>query len=393
MSRASLPAVMLTPTTAGESVTPTTALSIGDVFACVRALADAAASLPLIAYRHTADGGRERWDGALAGLLRRPAPGVTQAGLVGQLVAHLNLFGNAYVAKGRNADGEVEALWLLAPERVVPRVLGGLPFWDYTDGQGRPVTLTQQDVIHVRGLSVDGLVGLSPVRQAREALGLASALATHASAFMANGAAPSGLLRVGAGVSPSERAAATEQAEALKKAWRERHGGPSNAGRVAVTLGDIEFVPLSMPLADAQFLEQRKLSSTEVARIFRVPPWLIGAESGSSMTYSNAETQAIAFQTYALRPWLVAIEQALAADADLCPEGVYVEFLMDAMLRADSATRAGVYAQGLAGGWLTINEVRQRENLPPLTGAALAAAEARAARSPAPAPERQEVAA
>jgi len=133
-----------------------------------------------------------------------------------------------------------------------------------------------------------------------------------------------------------------------------------------VMAGEVEFLPISMPADDAQFLEQRKLSATEIARVFRVPPWMIGADAGSSMTYANVEQQALAFVTYSLRPWLILIEQALAADPDLCPPGVYVEFLLDALLRADSATRSEVYARALdpITGWMSREEVRRLENLP-----------------------------
>ena len=140
----------------------------------------------------------------------------------------------------------------------------------------------------------------------------------------------------------------------------------ANAHRVAVMAGEVEFLPISMPADDAQFLEQRKLSATEVARIFRVPPWMIGADAGSSMTYANVESQALAFVSYSLRPQLVLVEQALTADPDLFPAGVYAEFLLDGILRADSSTRSEVYARALdpVTGWMSRQEVRKLENLP-----------------------------
>ncbi len=114
-----------------------------------------------------------------------------------------------------------------------------------------------------------------------------------------------------------------------------------------------------------QFVEQRHLSTAEVARIFRIPVWMIGGTSGDSMTYSNTESQALSFVTFTLRPWLVAIEQAITGHSSLCRGGVYVEFLLDALLRADSKTRAEVYALALdpAKGWMDRNEVRRLENL------------------------------
>ena len=353
-----VPPSLLASSAPGPTVTPETALATADAYSCVRALSDAAASLPLLAYRRTA-AGRERFDGPVADLLDRPAPAVTQANLVAQIVAHLNLYGNSFLGKFRNGAGRVEQLACLHPARVVPELRGGLPFYTVTGPKGERSTHGPADVIHVRGLSVDGLVGLSPVRQCRQALGLSSTLTEHAARFFQNDARPSGILKV-------EHGDAGDVMQDLKARWEQGHTGMPNAHRVAILAGQVEFIPISMPADDAQFLEQRKLSATEIARVFRVPPWMIGADAGSSMTYANVEQQALAFVTYSLRPWLVLIEQALTADPDLFPAGTYCEFLLDALLRADSSTRAAIYTAGLdpVTGWLTREEVRRLENLP-----------------------------
>lgn len=355
-----VPPIMLSSTVGGEAITARSALAIADAYACIRALADAAASLPLVPYRRTPNG-RQRLGGSTADLLAAPAPATTQANLVGQIVAHLNLHGNAFVGKYR-AGGEVASLGCLHPERVTVELRGGRPLYTVTDARGARQTHTDRDIIHIRALSTDGLLGLSPVAQCREALGLAARLTEHAARFFENDARPSGVLKVPSGP------AVQEQIENLKTAWEARHrGGAGGAHRIAVLSGEVEFSPVSMPLEDAQFIEQRKLSATEIARIFRVPPWIVGAESGSSMTYQNTEQAGLAFVTYSLRPWLVLIEQALSADADLFGESEYAEFLLDALLRADSATRSEVYTRALdpVTGWLTRAEVRRLENLEP----------------------------
>jgi HK97 family phage portal protein len=226
-------------------------------------------------------------------------------------------------------------------------------------------------VVHIRALTTDGLVGLSPVQQCRVALGLSQQLAEHAASFMANGAMPGGLLRLdhfgvpAPGVARPEGEAQGGDLEALRDAWSAQHAGVRNAHRIAVVSGEVSFTPLSMPMEDAQFLEQRKLSAVEVARVFRVPPHIIGASSGDSLTYSTVESQALDFVKFSLRPWLVAIEQAFSADRDLFPPGAYCEFLVDALLRADSKTRAEVYTAALdpISGWMTRAEVRRLENL------------------------------
>ncbi len=348
-----------TPAWGEANITPANALGVADAYACVRALSDAAASLPLHVYRRT-DAGRERLCGRTAELLERPAPAVTQANLVAQIVAHLNLHGNAYVGKFRNEDGQVEQLACLMPDRVMPELRGGMPFYTVRDDKGRQSVHTTDDIVHIKAVSTDGLVGLSPVRQARVALGLCANLTTHAQRFFANDARPSGILKVPAGMPD-------EEFKGLRESWELRQRGVHNAHRVAIVSGELEWQPIGMPLDDAQFLEQRKLSATETARIFRVPPWVIGAEGSDSMTYSNVEMQSLHFVTYSLRPWLVVIEQALSADRDLFTSSAYCEFLLDALLRADSATRADIYTKALnpVTGWMTPAEVRRLENLPP----------------------------
>lgn len=353
----SIPPVMLSSVPAG-SVTPSNAMAVADAYACVRALSDAAASIPLIPYRRNS-AGRERLDsGKLTELLRRPAPATTQSNLIGQTVAHLNLWGNAYLGKFRR-NGEVIQLGLLQPDRVQAELKAGRPVYTLSGTQGEQTTHGPEDIIHIKGVGTDGLVGLSPVRQARTILGLSDQLADHAAYFFTNGARPAGLLKAPFGDET--------KIEALRDEWNTNLKGTENAHRIALVSGDVEFQPLSAPLDDLQFLEQRKLSAVEVARIFRVPPWMIGADSGESMTYSNVEQQALQFVTYSLRPWLVAIEQAISNDPDLCTERQYVEFLLDSLLRADSATRADVYTKALdpLTGWMNRDEVRRLENLDP----------------------------
>jgi HK97 family phage portal protein len=361
----SMPLYSQTP--GGATVTPSSAMGIADAFACVRALADAAASLPLIAYTRTATG-RERLEGPTAELLTSPAPAVTQSALTGQLMAHLQLHGNAFCGKFRGPDGRVDQLAMLAPDRVTPRLERGRPRYALQGPHGEVSDHGPEDVIHVRALTTDGLVGLSPVQQCRVALGLSQTLQEHASGFFANGARPGGILRLNRFGTPAPGVASgegTDDLQQLRDAWNTEHRGTKNAHRIAVVSGEIEFTPLSMPMDDVEFIEQRKLSAVEVARVFRVPPHIIGASSGDSLTYSTVESQALDFVKFSLRPPLVAIEQAFSADRDLFPPGAYCEFLLDALLRADSKTRSEVYTAALdpISGWMTRAEVRRLENL------------------------------
>jgi HK97 family phage portal protein len=207
---------------------------------------------------------------------------------------------------------------------------------------------------------VDGLLGLSPIAQCRLAVSLARGMGEFAEAFIRNGSRPSGILKLPAGTN-------RESMEWTQELATAKHAGSKNAHKIAVVSGDAEWTALAVPADDMQFCEQRKLSTAEIARIYRIFPWMIGASSGDPMTYSNVEQQSLQFVTYSLRPWLVLIEQAVTNDPDLCSANVFVEFLLDALLRADSKTRGEIYALALdpVKGWMSRDEVRRLENLEP----------------------------
>ena len=354
-----VPALMLRQTASGARVTPANAMFIADVFAAVRVLSDAVASLPLIAYRRLGEERRRVEDGLVVELLRRPSPAQTRSGLLGTLMAHLLLHGNAYVGLYRGADGGVEQLAPLAPDRMHVELRAGVLLYRYTDAEGHAVDLTDRDLIHIRALSTDGLVGLSVVDQAREVLGLSSALTEYAARFFRNDARPSGILKLGA--TPPDRAAA------IADAWRGQHRGAPRAHNIAVVQGDISFEAVGMTAADSQLTEARQQATAEVARVFRIPPSLLGAPTGDSLTYGNRESDAAFFVTHSLRPWLVAIEEAFNASEELVSPGIFLEFLVEGLLRGDSSSRAAFYTSALNAqtGWMTRAEVRRLENLPP----------------------------
>ncbi len=362
LTRDSLPPVMVAPATAGEAPNTRNATGISAVFSCVRCLVDAAILCPPVVYRKQGDGSRQRVGGGqLVGLLERPAPAVTGPALVAQLVQHLALFGECFIGKVKPTGG-VEALEALPPDRVQVELKNGEPRYEYFAPLGKIYKgLTTSDVVHVRGMTLDGIRGASPVTVCREAMGLASALTTAGSAVWANSAVPSGILRVQSGPS------AQDQANSLATAWDTRHRGAEKRGRIAVVTGEVAFQQVSMTLADAEYVEQCKMSLQETARIFGIPPSRINAPSNDSLTYSTTEAEATMFATHALMPRLTLIEKAISADPDLCSSPVYCEFDLTALLRADSTSRAAFYTQALnpSTGWMSRNEVREREGLPP----------------------------
>jgi HK97 family phage portal protein len=337
------------------TITPTAALAIADVWAAVRVLADAASSLPLHAYRRTGQGRERVTSGRLVDLLDQPAPTTSQADLVSTLMAHLAVYGNGYVAKYRES-GEVTQLGLLHPEMVRPELEGGVVRFRYTSGAGQRM-LTTADVVHVKGLSIDGLNGLSAVQQAARVLGLSDELVKHAMAFFERGSAlPTGVFKMPPGSSNEARHAAIE---AVRNEMQQRG--------VLVIDGEGEYQPTTLRLDDSQFAEQRRLAAQEVARVFRIPAHMIGAPSADSMTYSNVEQESIEFVRYSLQPWLRRIELAISGDSDLAFQKQYVRFELDGLLRADAKTRAEIYALALdpVAGWMSRDEVRRLEDLEP----------------------------
>jgi HK97 family phage portal protein len=342
------------------------ALAVADAYACVRVLSEAAASLPLHIYRQIPDG-RQRLRNGTDQLLLYPAPGMTQSTLVGQIVLQLNLYGNAFLGKFRDGQGRISRLSLLPPQAVSVAMTNGVLQFTVS-GQGGQTIHTVDDIIHIKALSQDGLIGLSPVKQAKRALQLSLSLSANAQSFWTNYAQPLGYISLPEGADPDPK----QLAEILRE-FEDEHSG-HRAHRLAILANGAKFETVQIPADDAQFLEQRMLSSVEVARIFRVPAHMIGAEiphGGRSQTYANLEQQSLEFVQYSLRPWLVQIEQALSCDGDLFNKNTYCEFKLDALLRADSASRSAFYTAALgnpitgAPGWMTRREVRLLENLDP----------------------------
>jgi HK97 family phage portal protein len=274
-------------------------------------------------------------------------------------MSHVLCWGNAYVAKYRRG-ADVVGLGLLHPDRVRPELQNGQLFFRYSPNTGAQTLLTERDVVHVKGLSVDGLVGLSAVQQCARVLGLSDELVKHALSYFDTGTpTPAGVLRLGEGASFPDQERTKEKLKA-----EARHGG------VLVIEGDVDYKEITAKMDDSQFAQQRELSAREVARVFRVPAHMIGAPTGSSLTYATVEQEAIDFARYSLQPWLRRIELAISNDSDLAFERQFVKFELDGLLRADAKTRAEIYALAAdpVTGWLDVDEIRALEDLPPRGG-------------------------
>lgn len=332
------------------------------VYACVRILSETIASLPLLLYRRLPTGGKERTTNhELARLLHdQPNPDMSAFELREALVGHLCLWGNAYAEIQRDKRGRIEAIWPLRPDkmRVIRTPEIGLVYV-YTLPDGTPKPFPGRQIWHIRGMSSNGVTGYSPIDLAAQSIGLYKQTETYGAKFFANDSRPGGVLQTSKALTP-------EAAERLKEGWDAAHRGSSNAWRVAVLEEGMSWQQVGIPPQNAQFLETRKFQITEIARLFRVPPHMLADLERA--TFSNIEHQAIEFVTHTIRPWLVRIEQSImrALIAEDEQDTVFAEHLIDGLLRGDIASRYAAYSTGRQGGWLSVDEIREKENMNPL---------------------------
>ena len=348
----------------GKRVNERSAMQMTAVYSCVRILSEAVAGLPLHLYQYTDRGSKEKAvDNPLYFLLHdEPNTEMTSFVFRETLMTHLLLWGNAYSQIIRNGKGEAVGLYPLMPDRMtVGRDEKGRLYYEYMvsnddaktlkDGM---VRLSPYDVLHIPGLGFDGLVGYSPIAMAKNAIGLAIAAEEYGSKFYANGATPSGIL---------EYPGTVKEPNKVRESWNAGFGGSSNAHKIAVLEEGMKYTPISISPNEAQFLETRKFQINEIARIFRVPPHMVGDLEKSS--FSNIEQQSLEFVKYTLEPWLVRWEQAM--QRSLIPQDdkskYFIKFNVDGLLRGDYQSRMQGYATARQNGWMSANDIRELENL------------------------------
>lgn len=349
---------------AGKNVNERSAMQMTAVYSCVRILAEAVAGLPLHLYRYKEDGGKERAiDNNLYHLLHdEPNKEMSSFIFRETLMTHLLLWGNAYAQIIRNGKGEVVALYPLMPNKMqVDRDENGELYYIYTRSsdeaktmEGATVYLTPRDVLHIPGLGFDGLVGYSPIAMAKNAIGLAIATEEYGAKFFANGAAPSGVL---------EHPGTIKDPSRLRENWNSTFGGSANSGKVAVLEEGMKYTPISISPEQAQFLETRKFQIGEIARIFRVPPHMVGDLEKSS--FSNIEQQSLEFVKYTLDPWVIRWEQSLSRALLYEDEKrkYFFKFNLEGLLRGDYESRMSGYAVARQNGWMSANDIRELENM------------------------------
>lgn len=341
--------------TSGKTVNERTAMQTTAVYACVRILAETIASLPLHTYRYTSSGKEKAADHSIYYLLHsEPNPEMTSFVFRETLMGHLLLWGNAYAQIIRDGRGRVVALYPLLPNKmVVHRNDQGQLYYQYDSG-GQSYFLKTYEVLHIPGLGFDGLVGYSPIAMAKNAIGMAIATEEYGAKFFANGANPGGVL---------EHPGVVKDPARVRDSWNAVYQGSTNAHRVAVLEEGMKFQSIGIPPEQAQFLETRKFQINEIARIFRIPPHMIGDLEKSS--FSNIEQQSLEFVMYTLDPWVLRWEQAIqkALFSDSEKRQFFVKFNVDGLLRGDYQGRMNGYAVARQNGWLSSNDIRELENL------------------------------
>ena len=355
-------------TTSGKPVNERTAMQTTAVYACVRILAEAVASLPLHVYEYQDDGGKKLvHDHPLYYLLHdEPNPEMTSFVFRETLMSHLLIWGNAYAQIIRDGAGRALGLYPLLPDKMdVQRDDRGNIYYVYSRNSDEnpmfkeygDIMLKAEDVLHIPGLGFDGLIGYSPIAMAKNAVGMTLACEEYGASFFANGANPGGVL---------EHPGVLKDPSKVRESWNSVYRGVNNAHKIAVLEEGMKYQQIGIPPEEAQFLETRKFQINEIARLYRIPPHMIGDLDKSS--FSNIEQQSLEFVKYTLDPWVIRWEQSLQRSLLLPGEkGKYfIKLNVDGLLRGDYQSRMNGYAVGRQNGWFSANDIREMENMNPI---------------------------
>lgn len=342
-------------TKSGVDVSPESAIRCSTVYTCVSVLAESVAQLPCLLYRRTPDGGKERATDHPLYRLLHDAPNGWQTAFEfwEQAVAHMALYGNAYAYIVRGAGGRPVELIPLMPwaVTVTKRADHSIEYRIPDGGSTRVVEASE--VLHLRYRTLDGVVGVSPITYNRETVGLAIAASNLGAEVFGSGATVAGVLSIPGSVGP-------DSLQRIAEAWNNRYHGQDRGFKTAVLDNGATWSRVAMTAEDAQYIETRKMQRSEIAAIFRVPPHKVGDLEHA--TFSNIEHQSIEFVRETLAPWLKRIEQAVQRDL-IGGEELFAEFLIDGLLRGDSAGRAALYRELFHTGAISPNEIRDRENM------------------------------
>jgi len=344
---------------AGVRVTPKTAMSLSAVWACVTVRAEDTAKLPCIMYRRRKDGSKERaTDHPLYRLIHdSPNSRNTAFEFKQMMQMQIDLEGNGYAMKDLDGRGQVLALWPIPSKDV--HVLRSKDLHDLfyrVTVSGQQVTVPAENMLHIRGNTQDGILGMSPIAWQRETIGHAMAQEKYGAAFFGNSAQPNGALVV-------PNTIGKEAADKLRADWKDRFQGPENAHNLAIFDGGFDWKQIGVNNTDGQYIEARKMQNSEIYRIFRMPPHRV--QDLERATNNNIEHQGLEYVEGTMLSIFERWTQALYRDLLLESEKAeyFFEFLPDALLKGDIAARYNAYAVGTLNGWLSVNDVRDRENM------------------------------
>ncbi|MBN1807194.1 MAG: phage portal protein [Sedimentisphaerales bacterium] len=352
-------------TLTGIEIDEDTALKYSAIWAAVNIISGAVGFLPVIAYKRLERGKERLADHPVAKLMHsRPNPYMDALTFKEVLQAHVLLWGNGYAEIERNGAGHPVALWPLLPNKTEPKIEDNrLAYKVYQPD--KTVTLPYVNVLHIKGLGFDGLKGYSVIQYAAENLSLGMASERNAAAFFGNDSSPTGILY-------TDDILKKETKEEVEKVWEEKHKGLDKRYRIAVLHSGLKWQQVGISAKDSQLIESRKFSVTDVARWFTMPPHMLA--DLEKATFSNIEHQGQEFVTLTLAKWLKRweLESSYKLFASNEQDDYFLEFLVDALLRGDTKSRAESYQIALGGnnnpGYMTINEVREKENLPAVPG-------------------------
>jgi len=347
--------------TSGKVVSADKAIRLSAVWACVRLLSESVSTLPLKIYERQQDGSRKpaTQHPAYQVLCRRPNVEMTPSRFMLMLVASICLRGNGFVEKKMIGNKLVSLVPLLPQNMVVKRLDNGSLEYTYTESDSKRV-IPVKNIMHIRGFGLDGVCGMMPMMTGRDVIGAAMAVEESAAKIFENGLQSSGFLS-------AETALDKDQRERLR-GYMQAFTGSRNAGKIMVLEGGLKYQNVTMNPEAAQMLESRAFSIEEICRWFRVPPFMVGHADKQSSWASSVEGMNLQFLTNTLRPLLVNIEQEISRcllDGD---EDLFAEFSVEGLLRADSAGRSAYYTTALQNGWMSRNDVRRLENMPPIEG-------------------------
>lgn len=348
----------------GKVVTADKAMQLSAVWACVRLLSESISTLPIKIYKSESDGSRSlAKDHPIYRLLcKQPNVEMTPSRFMLMVVASLCLRGNSFIEK-KYIGSKLVALEPLLPQNMTVKrsEQTGMLEYKYTDPLGQKIrTIPTNKIMHIRGFGMDGICGMIPVKIGRDVIGAALSVEESAAKIFENGLQSSGFLS-------SEQSLNDEQRERIRS-YLLSFVGSKNAGKMMVLEGGMKYNNVTMNPEAAQMLESRTFSIEEICRWFRVPPFMVGHMDKQSSWASSVEGMNMQFLTNTLRPLLVNIEQEINRCLLDSNDDYYAEFSVEGLLRADSAGRAAYYTTALQNGWMSRNDVRRLENLPPIEG-------------------------